>query len=121
MMKSRRLTSIIFIISLTISCNNNDSKGDTNEGDVFVFAESELNYTAVNNRIIAPYCLSCHAAATGNQGGINLETLASLSSRISTLNRVAVVDKSMPKPGSSPLPQGAINMLDAWLRAGAPE
>lgn len=108
-----------FLFTLLPSCNFNENKVDMQEG--FEYTEAELHYEPVNNRIVAPYCLSCHAAATGNEGGINLETRESLASIIPALNRAVLINKSMPKSGSPQLPDGALNMFGAWLRAGAPE
>lgn len=110
---------IIFTLFLLSSCNFSESKVDLQEG--FVYTQADLNYQQVNNRIIAPYCLSCHSAAAGNLGSLNLETLESLQSRIPMLERTVLINRSMPKAGSPQLPYKALEMLSAWLRGGAPE
>lgn len=102
------------------SCNFQEVKVDTgaNFGE---YSSADLNYDEVNERILKPYCLTCHSADNGNRGGVNLETLANVRSMIPSLHRTTVVDKTMPPATDPALPAPAISMLDEWLSFGAPE
>lgn len=121
MVKIVSVQPLFFTLLLSLaSCNFQESKLDPELG-FGEFSQADLNYESVNRRIITPYCLNCHSAAAGNRAGINLETLESITSRIPTIERTVLVEKTMPPSPESPLPNEAILMLDAWLELGAPE
>ena len=76
---------------------------------------STLSYQTVHEKVFAPRCISCH----GNSGGVNLESYASVRQNLGTIEKAALVNKTMPKSGS--LSSGEAALLSAWIKAGAPE
>ncbi len=73
-----------------------------------------LFYQLVRRRIFLPSCVKCH----GNSGGVNLETYSAIKGRLSDIERVTTRARTMPPTG--PLPDAEIQLLSAWILAGAP-
>ncbi len=78
-------------------------------------AKTKISYQMVREKIFAPKCISCH----GDSGGINLESYASTKQNLSSIERTALIDKTMPKNG--PLSTSEANFLSSWISQGAPE
>jgi uncharacterized membrane protein len=116
----RNLPPFLALLTTLAACNFQEIKGDQTAG-FGSFTPSDLNYASINQRIIEPYCLGCHSVAGGNRGGINLETYDAIASRLPSIRRTVVEQRTMPPSSSPQLPAEAITMLDAWLTAGAPE
>ncbi|RZA24759.1 MAG: hypothetical protein EOP10_08930 [Proteobacteria bacterium] len=114
----RTLLSFLTLVLLAGACNFQDLKVDETQ-EFGSFTDADLNYATINQRIITPYCLSCHSAAGGNRGGINLESYDSIASRLPTIRRTTITQKTMPPSSSPQLPPEAIQLLDAWITAGA--
>ncbi len=120
MVKKLAKSSLLLGLLLSASCNFQESKGEKDQG-FGSFTNADLNFASVQSRIITPYCLSCHANATGNLGGINLETYEAVSAIAAELQATVVDDKTMPPRSARPLPSEGSAMMEAWLKAGAPE
>ncbi|MES2746012.1 MAG: hypothetical protein V4655_11325 [Bdellovibrionota bacterium] len=116
----RTLLSFLTLVMLAGACNFQDIKVDDTQ-EFGSFTDADLNYVTIKERILTPYCLSCHSAAGGNRGGINLEVYDSIASRLATIRRTTIEAKTMPPSSSPQLPAEAIQLLDAWLTAGAPQ
>lgn len=102
-------------------CNYNRSKlapdgGGPTGND---FNTANMDYKSVDQSVIGPRCASCHSVAGGNQGGVNLESYASIRSLIPQIFNRALEKRDMPPSG--PLSEREALMLKAWLELGAPE
>lgn len=102
------------------SCNFRDEKtpGEDDTASTPI-TEAQLNFAEVKSQVLTPYCLNCHSAAGGSQGGIGLETYAQVSARLAAVERTALVQKRMPPTGD--LSASASELLQKWIDAGAPE
>lgn len=76
---------------------------------------SKVSYQMVHRRVLAPKCISCH----GTSGGVNLESYPAVKQHLAGVERTALRDKTMPKNGSLSSAEAAL--LEAWIKAGAPE
>jgi uncharacterized membrane protein len=79
---------------------------------------AEVTFTDVMNKVIKTNCLSCHAAATGNKGHVNLETYENVSANLSDLMEAVNEDRMPPKKGI-PLTAVQKQMLVSWFTQGA--
>ncbi|RYZ69001.1 MAG: hypothetical protein EOP09_08475 [Proteobacteria bacterium] len=102
------------------ACNFREDKLDGDE-DSPLIAEADLHYSVVNDKVIRPYCLSCHSAAGGNQGGVNIETFANVTAQLPNIKGAAIENLSMPPASATTLPTSSYNLLKAWIEAGGPE
>lgn len=103
-------------IALTAACNSYTSK---DQGGAALSTTNSPAYADIQSQILQPYCLSCHSAAGGNLGGINLETYANTVTYISQIQHAVIVKQSMP-PGT-PLSSGLQQLLATWISDGAPQ
>lgn len=115
------MRSFLLALALSLSaCNFRDEKVDVVDlENLPPIDPASLNYATVNEDMITPYCLGCHANAGGNQGELNLETYANVQSHLEGIRLVAIVHRSMPPNGA--LPAYPYALLKAWIEAGAPE
>ncbi len=74
-----------------------------------------LSYNFVRGAVFAPKCIACH----GSQGGVNLESYASLKSLLPAIQQATLVNQNMPRGGS--LTENERKILSAWFEQGAPE
>jgi hypothetical protein len=77
-----------------------------------------LSFAAVKTQVFQAHCLRCHSQASGNRGGVNLESYRSVQPLIGTIRNV-VNRGSMPPSGG--MPGASIDLLNQWIQAGAPE
>jgi mono/diheme cytochrome c family protein len=77
-----------------------------------------IDYAAVKANVLDTSCNSCHSAAGGNKGNVNLETYASVINNISDV-KADIEDGSMPR-GDYRLTADQKNMILAWIKMGAP-
>ncbi len=76
-----------------------------------------VGYAEVMQAVIAPRCLSCHSAAGGNKGGINLEDFARTAPLAPLILNSVVEVRSMP-PGQS-LSSEELSLVASWVQQGA--
>lgn len=80
--------------------------------------EATLSWDRINTEILKPKCATCHSAAGGNRGGINLETHA----QVIALNAAiadAVQSNFMPPRSRPQLTADERDLLLRWLAGGA--
>lgn len=119
-----KIVFILLSIVCLFSCNYNRTKAASEQSARELTAEqldfaSQVNYKSVNAQIIAPQCLNCHSNATGNKGGLNLETLDAIKAKMNQVYYRTIETKDMPP--ERPLSEGALELLKSWIEAGAPE
>lgn len=104
---------ILALLSI-LSCNSYIRK-DKGDG-VTLTAEEALNpsYATIQNKIVQPYCLSCH----GSDGGVNLENYANVVRFINPMS--ASIEHGYMPPGQ-PLPNDLKQLLSTWVANGHPE
>lgn len=78
-----------------------------------------IDYAQIKTQIIAPNCYACHTAASGNQGGINLETYQNVLNHLVDI-QADIADGSMPK-NSNPLSANEKSLLNTWVSQGSPQ
>lgn len=78
-----------------------------------------VDYATVQAAVIGPKCVGCHGNASGNQGGVNLETYTALRASLNRVAHRSLVRQDMPPRDRLSDRQGQI--LTAWIEAGAPE
>ncbi len=114
----------LLLFLLLTSCNYNRVKSagekpktlDSNELSKLDLA-TELNYTSVNNKIISPQCLNCHSNATGNKGGLNLETYEAFRNKLNQIVYRSLEVQDMPPGGLAPEDK---KLFQLWIECGAP-
>lgn len=115
---------IICLALLTLSsCNYYKNRGDQSlpnfdaNTDVTALAVYN-NYASINNLIISNQCLNCHSNATGNKGGLNIETYSNVKANLNQIMYRVLETKDMPPNGMS---ESQTNLFKFWLESGAPE
>lgn len=111
----------LFTIVFFCSCNYNRMHGSAPHKDSRLRelgVPSSLDYATVQARVIGPQCLHCHSAAGGNRGGLSLETYQQVRANLNAIYYRSVEKRDMPDAG---LPQPELEMLKAWIEAGAPQ
>ncbi len=116
--------SSIFIMAVVLlalsGCNYNVTRGNSEENaDIEKTGAEDIDFATVTRLVLQPKCLSCHSAATGSQGGVNLDNYDSVRARLSRIAYRTLEIKDMP-PGR-PLSDGLSQVLRTWIDAGAPE
>lgn len=76
---------------------------------------SKISYKLVNEKIFIPHCVACHGPAAG----VSVETYAAVKQNLARIEAAVLKFKFMPPKG--PLSSLEYELLDAWIRAGAPE
>jgi uncharacterized membrane protein len=78
---------------------------------------SVTDFSSVNALVLGPKCASCHS--TPNlRGGIDLSNYETVKRSAGRIQARAIKDRTMPPDNS--LSSSEIELLDKWLRAGAP-
>ncbi len=77
-----------------------------------------VNFAVVKADFFDNYCIQCHSAAGGNKGGLNVETFARVEPLVSKI-QARVNAGEMPPTG--PVPPEARELLNTWIKNGAPE
>lgn len=109
------LASFFFVVG----CNYNKLH-EENSSNARTGAQSleNVDFAVVERTVIGPKCLSCHATATGNQGGTNLEGLKNVRALLSRVTYRSLERRDMPPNGLS---ERDAAILRAWVEQGAPE
>lgn len=79
------------------------------------FPGKSVSYAQVRERVFTPKCVSCH----GQSGGVSLESYSLVKQNLSLIQSAVITQKIMPPRGA--LPSTDIQLLQAWIDAGAPE
>jgi len=74
-----------------------------------------VSYVEINNRILKPFCLGCHAATEFP----HLNTYAEVKASLSAIQRAVFITRTMPKRGD--LPEDELELLQRWIDQGAQE
>lgn len=77
-----------------------------------------LNFNVVLKNVFASKCLNCHAVATGNKDGVNLETYESTIALIDKV-RSEIIGRSMPRRPGPALTDEEFKMVIDWIDSGA--
>ncbi len=78
-----------------------------------------ISYEKVHNEVIQPRCLGCHSDASGNRGGVNLETYENVVALTSVIEE-EIKSGSMPRPRNRPLTPEQKDLILKWIASGAP-
>ena len=82
--------------------------------------EATLFFADIRAQILEPKCLSCHSAAGGNRGGVNLESFENTKAQLTRV-KFTIENGLMPKAPVPPLSQDQKNIFASWLNQGAPK
>ncbi len=117
----RNIIMTLVLSPLGFGCNFHEDKTDGQDSTTTptTVDPAKLGFAEVRAAVFQPKCFSCHSAAGGNSAGLNLESFASASERLSTIRKRAVEQKNMPLGGS--LSSDQLATLSAWIDAGGPE
>ena len=75
-------------------------------------------FTEVMNTVIKTNCFQCHTAASGNRGGLNLETYKNIFDNRHAI-KFEVENGTMPTRRGTPLTAAQKQMLLTWIEQGA--
>lgn len=101
---------------LALSCNYKVEKTtDSGAGTGSPVGKASISFQVVHDRVLVPRCLGCHSSSGGL---IDLETYESVIQHWPAIERVALVEKTMPKDG--PLSPEESATLQEWVEAGKP-
>jgi uncharacterized membrane protein len=112
-----KLTFIMMFSLLISSCISKKSKLQFSESYNNQAMLEKVSYQLINQRILVPKCISCH----GTSGNVNLETYQAVYSSIEKIKAVTITSHKMPKSPYSALRNDELELLSAWIKAGAPE
>lgn len=108
----------VFLVLVLAGCNYSKVKTAAEDfPSPANYKASELSFGSVYSRVFRPNCISCH----GNSGDVNLESYASAKSALAKIYQSAIVERKMPKAPGARLSSGQLGLLNAWIKAGAPE
>lgn len=102
-----------------VGCNYSYRRGTEKTGDKVTQAEV-ITFQMINERVIQPSCIGCHSAASGNKGGVNLETYENIVTRKNVIRR-EVVERTMPPRSKQPLTAAQVKLIVDWIDQGAYE
>jgi uncharacterized membrane protein len=109
-----------FFCVLGISaCNYREVSAVKPVESVDIPSDVKVDFVLISERIFIPSCLSCHSAASGNIGQVNLETYEETSRHFDRLDKSVIQQQRMP-PGN-PIGTDLAALLKTWIDAGAPE
>jgi len=83
---------------------------------------SLLSYQNLNEQVFTPSCIECHSKkdnGEGDKGGVNLESYATVTKNLDRLFVAVFYEAKMPP--KKPLSNTQLDLLAAWIAAGAPE
>lgn len=87
------------------------------QGAVAVDSNYKYIYAEVNERVLAPKCLSCH----GEKSSTPLTTYAEVASLIGQIKQRVLIDRDMPPTSRQALSTEELEMVQQWIVDGAPE
>ncbi len=113
-MKLKWIASAVVVFLFSFSCTEDKIKSPAScDVTGVTFSKDVLP-------IIQKRCYSCHGNGQ-NQGGVNLDGHAKISTSPKLYASIAHLPGAEPMPiGGSKLPQCEIDKIKAWLDAGAP-
>ena len=101
-------------------CNYSHVKGTPDGGaggQAKILSEVSFDYAGISQVILAPKCVSCHSAAGGNKGNLNLETYEQFRLNQNKIYFRTIEKRDMPP---TPLTSAEFDLMKSWLEAGAP-
>lgn len=101
----------IALLNCSYSVNKTNATAETS-----LKQQSISGYDSISTMIIGPNCLSCHANATGNRGGLNLENYESVKLKLNQIYLRSIERQDMPPGGLDPSSREA---LKNWIENGA--
>jgi uncharacterized membrane protein len=108
----------IGVVLIFSACNSYTPKDQGGQANPNALSAQTTNFATIQSEIIKPNCVMCHSGTSGNQGGVNLETYASVKTFSSRI-KDTIVKGTMP-PGR-PLAKNQQQALISWIDNGAPE
>lgn len=117
-----RFVVVLCAVIALAACDYNYVKDKTANQPPEIDAKSlaQPDFKTVMGAVIGPKCLTCHAAATGNQGSTNLETFALVRAKLPRLEFRSLEKRDMP-PSSRALTPQQFELFKNWIDNGAPE
>lgn len=82
--------------------------------------DGPVDFQMIMDKVMSNSCVSCHSVEGGNRGDLNLETYANVLQAVIVIKE-RVSERSMPPRRLPPLSDEQIQLLVAWIDAGAPE
>ncbi|HXH29252.1 MAG TPA: c-type cytochrome domain-containing protein [Bacteriovoracaceae bacterium] len=82
-----------------------------------ILALEAVSFDTVKTEVFAKRCIGCH----GQTGSINLETYSSAIKHLDGIKRSTLETKTMPKAPANPLNKRELDIVTAWIEAGAPD
>lgn len=115
----RVIFSVLLVALALTACNSYKSKLQPQNQDMVL--PSSIDYAFVSDKVFSPHCVRCHNIASGNKGGVNLETYENVIANLQAIEDTALIEKSMPPSrAGGPLGEYEQNVLKLWLDSGAP-
>lgn len=112
-MKSNLFISVLFILSLTISCSSDDDDDVMNPSN----PNTSVTYANSIKSIMDSNCNSCHGNPPTNNAPMSLTSSALVQSAINSRDLIGrVEDGSMPPSGN--LSSSQINAIKNWQAGG---
>lgn len=106
---------IIYLGSVLSGCSYNVSKEKASV-EANLKMQSVSDYQSVRNFILGPQCLNCHSQASGNRGGLNLESYEAVKLKLNQIYYRSIEVKDMPPGG---LDKNSYEGLKNWIENGA--
>lgn len=113
-----RIFYLLCVLGIS-ACNYREVSATKPVESVDIPSDVKVDFALISERIFIPSCLSCHSAASGNIGQVNLETYSETIRHLDQLDKSVVQQQRMP-PGN-PIVTELAALLKEWINAGAPE
>ncbi|MFY7928380.1 MAG: hypothetical protein ACOVS5_05885 [Oligoflexus sp.] len=117
------LPHLLLTSLLLTACNFREEKNQATDKpvDLPTFDSAQLTYAEVKDKVLDPYCTSCHSDAGGNLGATNLDSYAAVKAKAERVRVRTLEDKNSPMPPGGAIDLSSKALLKAWLDQGAPE
>lgn len=103
---------------LATACSPSHTVGPVREGiQVPQKLVEEVSFNEVFNRVLEPKCIGCHSG----DAKVKLDTYTDAARLAKKIQQVAVESRQMPKAPYGKLDTEELQILAAWVKAGAPE
>lgn len=107
--------SIILFFIFGLGCNSYSPKSSSGPTTAEM---ASPGFDTVQKYVFTPYCVTCHGTSGGNRAGFNFETYNNTVPALDKILEEAVTTQGMPP--AAPLPAKLRQLVDTWIKSGAP-
>lgn len=115
---SMKYKSTLMMVGVVFGCARGPASVTTPQGEKPLNDPNKPTFTEVFGQVIGPKCATCHSAAGGNRGGVNLETFDGVKANISMI-KDAVAAGWMPPRSQAALSGAEKDLVLRWIDQGA--